>query len=543
MAKRKYTKSKPVASDQGAASEVSTGSGGKTVPSPSSGPKSKKNYNNRRKKNAEYKERRARKEDSKPYVKSPFNDISWYNANPNLTIAAASVPYPYRPGMSVDFKGTGLDPYIIPGVMGISWFPSVGYAATVTDPISIAAKEIYGKVRDAFSGSLDADAPDYIMYLMALDSIFAYIGSLKRVYRILNMYNSQNYNVPDTLLYALGVSSATAANLRLNRMQLFQIINELVGMTRKFKCPALFPVFNRHYWLNDNVYADAATPSSQLYAFRQKGYYQFALQKTPEGVDAGGLQMIQSPWFGGSDYTVESLYSFGLGLINALASSDDGYTISGYLTRAYGDVPDFVVDELQMGEIFQPVYLPEVLAQIENVWTVTSLGTFAFSTLNVSQDPRTNVVISKPALTSGGLGVDISPFINIRSDAPTVVDTVEATRMKTGIRDNLTVICGTEVCYDLELWWNGANVFTLDQVVNFSTSSTTGLPSYVQTLCQIEAFDWHPAMMLLMAKDSSPSEYTVYLGMDVQNITSISREQLNEVNKVCLYSEFNSFMR
>lgn len=471
---------------------------------------------------------------------SPLNDFAWYDRNPLLTIGAASIPYPFKPGMFVEL-GETLPEYQIPGIMTLRWEPTIGYTDSPTDPASIAALEIYARVRDSFSGALDADAPDYVIYLMALDSIFAYIGALKRIYRILNAYNSMNYLIPDKLLEGLGLGSQTVLNLKGNRMQLFSAINELVGMCSKFRCPAVFNVFDRHYWLNDNVYSDAESANAQMYTFVMVKAFQFALLDTPAGVKAGGLQSVNTPFYDASSVsTVESLFNYGVSLINALAGSEDAYTISGYLQRAYADTPVFAVPSLLIDEVFTPVYVPEVLSQIENAWAISAWNGEGFDGNNVTQDPSTNALICTPKFTSIADG-RLKPFINIRSDSPTLADTVEATRLKNFVTKDLKVICGTEILHDIYFTQSGANGLlfnNLDQWATIDVSDpTTAGANTAYKLLSLAPFDWHPFAVVRMFSGTAAG---VVVG-DIHNFTVLEADQLRQINKVCLYSQFNSF--
>lgn len=476
----------------------------------------------------------------------PLNDMSWYNHNPLLTQAAASIPFPYRPGMDVPLGGQEFQPFNIPGVMQLGWLPFVGYAELATDPINIAAKEVYAKVRGAFSGSLEADPPDFMVYFMALDSIFSYIGHLKRVFRILNTYTPMNYMIPDVLLQALGCGNSTINNLKNDRMKFFQVINELVGMTHKFTCPAVFDIFNRHYWMSDNVYADAESANSQLYVFNATGFYQFTLVNTPDGVPAGGLTMKFSPLGRANDQTavtVAQLYAFGKELIDALAQSEDAYTISGYLTRAYdGSVP-FRVDEITLNEPFNPVYVPEVLAQIENAWALNAYDVeIALDKFTVSQNPKSNVVISTPKFDSAPVGSSLRPFLSIRSDAPSVSDVIECTRLKTMVTDDLRVIAGTEVLATLIMYCyqNYDNPKTpvggnIDQIVTVDQNAPTVIDFIkLDWLVRATVFDWHP--LAVISYSATGTSWSPAIMGDIHNFTTFSKDQLIEINKICLYS-------
>lgn len=495
------------------------------------------------------------------------NDVSWYSRNPSLLAAAASIPFPYRPGMSpqVVNKPESVTASVynaIPGILTIDWYPTVGYSQSATDAASIVGKEIFAKVREKFSGSIDADAPDFVIYLMALDSIFSYIGSLKRVYRILTAYTSENHYIPDALLQALGFSTDSIINLKEHRMQFYQIINELVFMTRKFNLPAAFDIINRHYWLNDNVYMDADSINSQFYVFNCQRYYKFGLSATADGIQVGSLNMqaLSIPTTEVSEY----LFQFGRSMIDALAGSDDAYIISGYLMRAYEGVPVFSVDELMMDEKLIPHYDPEVLMQIENSLPLPvnpKWDTGVVITNDVTQDPGTNSVLCNPHIVAtipgsySENGWIVSPYLSIRSDNPTAADVTIATRMKMGrLNDKSTnkqldydISCASEIVTGMTVYYYEATVGT--NQLSLQNSVLRGLivlgtdansMAIVRSLNVLQSFDWHPILPVLTPAVVD-GVYVTNISGDVHNFTVLTDEQLYQINRVCLYSEFNAY--
>lgn len=500
----------------------------------------------------------------------PRNDFSWYNHNPQLTQAVAQIPFPYRPGMSLQVAKKAFDTSAtpmslsIPGIMALSWAPTIGSTSTPTDPASIAAKEIFAKVREAFSGSIDADAPDFVIYLMALDSVFSYIGSLKRVYRILNAYSPLNFNTPDLLLQSLGISSSDIVYLKQHRMEFYQIINELVGMTTKFRCPAVFDLFNRHYWLNDNVYTDDPSANSQFYVFVQRWYYQYALQNIP-GSDpvkqAGGLSVVKSPWYSTpstGQSILDVVFTFGRDLIDALASSDDAYIISGYLMRAFQGAAMFAVDTLNIDEQFTPVYEPEVLTQIENSMTIGKFNE-SYAVPPVAQDPATNALVCNLQIQlpkTDGL-YEIQPTLSLRSDLPSVSDVVIASRLQANVypisqgvspvtTNTWGLVVATEIPLFWELWYldyqSVVHTITLDQKQQFSsTAQGSTYSQYMVAMSYVSQFDWHPKFYCSIDVGPGVPGKSINLFCDVHNVTVFSRHQLENIHRICLYSEFNSF--
>lgn len=492
-------------------------------------------------------------------TKNPFNDYSWYSKYPSLLESTAKIPFPYRPGMSMSsadvytVESAELNTtrtFNVPGILTINWMPNIGQSEVATDPIGIAAKEIYAKVRAAFSGSLDADPPDFMVYLMSLNSIFSYIASLKRVYRIINAYSPENYLVPEGLLQALGFSEDQVGQLIIGKTKLWSLINQLVYMTRKYTCPAVFPLFNRHYWLNDNVYADSDIANSQWYVFRQEAFYKFAMLPTKDNatITAGGL-MLQDPPGASAVDIVEALYSVGLGLINALADSDDAYTISGYLKRAYDGFPQFTVDLLDQYETFSPLYVPEVLAQIENCVCVLPKSTILPGQYGggVQQWVSRNTLVRVGQFivpTTATNFVTPHPQISLRTPTPSVEQIVEASRLSAYLNpvgtstttgsEGLIVdpIASTEIPTYMYITMvvNGVYITRdFDQVTSYGANRNI-------VYDYLTSFDWHPRVVGIY-----PSSSESALIWDVHNVTSFTPEQLRQIHRVCTFSLFNAF--
>lgn len=455
------------------------------------GKRSKRSFTSRGRGNAECKtaNRAERQESSAPGGASKkydeardmtsLNDVSWYTHNPGLVLPTASVPYPYRPGMSFPaaqvVKGTGSLYYNerIPGVMALAWVPAVGFSDGVLSPPSIAAKEIYAKVRSKFSGALDADAPDFLIYMICLDSIFSYIAALKRIYRCLDAYSPNNFATPNDLLLAMGISLKAQEDLRAHKADFLYAINQLTLASRKFAMPNTMDYFNRHYWLNDNVYTDDATINSQFFCFVQTGFFKFTLLDatgSPAADGASGATLTDAPWSNATGTDVAgALYNFGNALISALAESDDAYTISGYLMRAYEGAPQFIVAELAGDEKLLPVYVPEVLSQIENAEPVGGSATPSHGLIraNVWQDPATNAILSYPTISGGSAAYTAftnfaywQHLLSVRADVPTVGDTLIATRFKAAMYTGTQV--GSD--YDVSLYPGSEILLTLNLI-------------------------------------------------------------------------------
>lgn len=104
------------------------------------------------------KSQREAEETFKKDLKSKTNDPSWYAADATLMRDAASIPFSWSVGTTLDI---GVDEnYVVPGICAIDTVPSFGYSTDTTSPLNIAARSMYSFIRHANSGSANYDAPD-----------------------------------------------------------------------------------------------------------------------------------------------------------------------------------------------------------------------------------------------------------------------------------------------------------------------------------------------------------------------------------------------
>lgn len=497
---------------------------------------------------------------------SPLNDISWYDHNPDLTKAAASIPFPYRPGMSIPMSAASQDyKTAVPGVIAIDWAPSIGRAQSVTDPASIAAKEIYAQVRKAYSGSLDADAPDFVIYLLALDSVYSYISYLRRIYGVLNQYSAVNFVLPDQVLRVMNLTDESITQLRTDKMQLFQCIVDLTLRARKFACPYVFDYLSRHYWMNENVYMDAASMNAQFFLYNQVAFYKYSMLNTPESVLAGGLVCQEGPISGGATTTVDKLYKYGLGLISALASSEDAYTISGYLMRAYEGSAAFTLPDLEYGYSVDPVFVPEVLTQFENTFCVENyfydgncVEMGAFSTNNITQDPKTNTLLCSPEvvvpqelepIVTGPVGLT-KPFLNMHVDAPTDKEVMIASRMVALMAFDPSgesfIKCGSEIPIRMRMFMpmgTGLSNQIFNVLVLSAAETIGGSADTLQVLFKLTNYNNGPMCRVYRRAEGGAYAADVAVIGDLHNATTFSEDALDNINRVAMYSEFGVFGR
>lgn len=484
---------------------------------------------------------------------SSLNDISWYARNPELLAASARIPTPYRPGMKVPYPGghTGTvnwvyDGFHIPGVMGIYFNYSIGWSDNIVSPASLAAKEMFGRIRTAYSGELKADAPDIFMYALALDSVHSYIAYLKRIYRLLMAYDPNNRAIPHQVLKLMDFTDEHIRYMQSHKVELWGQINTLVHMVNKFSVPEDMSLYARHRWMNENVYTDNPGVASQMYVFIPNFFW-----RTREDTETGtALECAARPT------TPDTLYSFGLDLIQKLSDWDDSYTINGYIERAYADVPYYKAELLGQDEVQDFAFVPEVLSQIQNSESagagsnVQSLGDY--SGFEVAQDPSTNIIIHQPAVkkaNSNNVGVDGTHLLNVPDMVGDATTVTIATRLKVS-RSSLNTSYyrldgGTEIVTHYGVIYK--NPTTGDETISkynswlYSRAVTNGfndsdVTSILDFLQLNSAFNFAPIVHVVLSGWNTGWTMCQWI-----NPTSFSDAQLKEINRVCVYSEFNCF--
>lgn len=503
---------------------------------------------------------------SKIDKQSGFNDYSWYNKNPILLESAARIPFAVPTGGSVDagtlyWHGTGSTftktsgSIKTSGVMTLDFAPAIGNSNSVDSPATIAAREIYAKVRKAYSGTLSVDAPDFMMYLLALDGIYSYIARLKRIYRTINVYSGVNKYTPEVLLgLNLGFSSSTQNglataldSLRTNKTKLWGGINTLISNVSKFTCPAVMDIFNRHYWMNDNYFMDRATRKAQIYMFRQSDYWKFSLDSEKRGsVITEEFNFSKAP--AGTD-VVDYLLNFGNTLLSALNDDEDAYTINGYLMRAFEGYPSFKIDDLKEDEVAEFVYSPEVLYQIHNAKVVPAdYPVVAFAT----QTGTNSVVLSDPQFqirtdsTAPGAALP-NTILDVEMELPDMPTVVIASRLMYGSRVTANnenylvhVYCGTEIVNSLSMATMHNNGWNVSEYRNNVLASDKLTATDMEKIARWSMFNLAPVITFWYV-DTATNERTPLVLGDLTNPTTVDNEALIDLNRMCIYSEFNSF--
>lgn len=528
---------------------------------------------------------------------SSDNDVRWYAANPQLLSDFASIPYGYPLGMQLNTNIGTLDSNSVPGVMALRFEPMIGDARTETSPVNIAMRNLFSIVRKYNSGGVNYDAPDMMLFLLAMDSVVMFHAWMRRAYGVLAAYSVKNRFYPDAIISAMGLDPV---DLRENYAQFRGYINIFAKRASALALPGTLSYFARHAWMCDNIYVDSATSGkAQTYVYSPGSLLKFELSGNPAVGALGRVPILNRPDGTIPNYTVSQLMSIGDELLNPLITNQDFNIMSGDILHAFGESNVIRLSPVPDDYLVLPVYSQEVLSQIENasvIWTglpggITQTTQIGTGYLVSPAEGMYFVVPVGPGYTSGSYdsevaatlldGVNGKKLLNMHMDNVTPGDTMVATRLSNCITipptATFTLVSGSTsfvfsdymLCNTIQMptvaseYISGA--FVLSYVFSGGSQTTLWTPVYstigttisdsdspgtIQTavsdvltaLSMLSQFDWHFGVYPTVACISSTA--VRYAGprsmfQDLDNYTSVDAATLTNIAQVALLSEFS----
>nr|AVX53395.1 putative capsid [Marmot picobirnavirus] len=518
------------------------------------------------------------------------NDPAWYAQSPQLIKDYASLPFGNPLGSQLPNIGN-LNVTAIPGVCVLYYAPTIGVANDPNAAVNVAMRNIYSYVRHENSGSTNYDAPDLMLYLLAMDSVFMFHAYLKRVLGTLMLYTSYNRYYPQTVIEAMGVKFS---DIQAHISDFRGYINQYAVKIGSMRIPNSMSYMARHTWMAEHLYVDdPSTPKAQTYMYCPSTYFKFELDSHGAGKlnivnflinsVTGKLETLK---------TFEDLRNFGDSLINPLLANEDFNVMSGDILKAFG--PDGIVTVTGVSEnyIVLPEYSPEVLSQMENASIMSTVGLGVTQTTEVG----TGYLVSNPtcvvnahcteipqdfpslAMSSAAAQQLALPYIgnrifNMHHQDVTPEEVVVASRLMVCVKregvsgdylpPNITRVlmdvasCGSEIIESAKIFtfnYRGEVLTTEETPLATSMYSVIGYESDVDRLVRwmvnqhdanyeiVSQFNWHPLIYpaSLVVQRSSQELAIPPAGLfgDVSNYTTISENNIINMNDLALLSEF-----
>lgn len=478
-----------------------------------------------------------------------LNDPSWYLRYPDLIAAAARAQFMQRPGDYANWEEDGVRGNVrnrfIPSIMRIKYRAAFGTNLTPHDPITIASKGIWDRIRDAYSGTIRVSPPDLFMYMMHCDQFYAFIAWCKRLYGVMNVYSPFNHQMPFELFAAMfpsnNVTLETFNEWKRRRLEFYEFINQMVRMANKYVVPMGMSIYDRHRFMNENVYQDQATDLAQLYVFVPTGFYK---------VDATGDNGTKLVW---TDFTsvntLDKLMDYGNDFFDRLATWLDAKTMNGYILRAFDGQWYAPVELISMEYTVVPIYSQEVLLQIHNARVMSS-----FVEDEVTHDPATDVITVAAQRTGYNLDDPLMDVADIVPDPVTFVVASRLTPVEFKKDDVYYVRCGSEVVLGLDIvkpdlnevgfiktWSVGNTVMTLSG--NMTSGQIENALTYLEAMSALSSFTYHPLIptgLYIADGSQNPPHVSTFAG-EITNCTTIPSVVLAKLHIQCMASELNIY--
>lgn len=472
-----------------------------------------------------------------------YNDVSWYAKNQQMLTDAASFSYNSPLGNPIPFPdllsevpNTIVGSSAIPGVMGISFVPTIGISTNSISPANIAANNIYSYVRYMNSGAKNYDQADLMLYMLSMDNIYMFINWMKRMYGYVSTYSQYNKYIPAAFA---SVDRVDINNLRANLADFRLFINNCCARASAFCVPAVMPLFVRHSWMCSNIYKDSDSMKSQIYMYKPQWFYAYDETGSKYG---GRLIRVTTP----SSMTLAQMQETFEKLFAPLAYSEDIGVMSGDILKAYGQDRLFKLSSVEPDYTVFPVYNEEVLSQIHNMTIVQpNLSSTTTASWNITQDPNTGYLIFNPTVIPWAYPPK-KVMINMPWDNVTPANTMVATRLTSAHNKDKVVACGSELVVGLAIWRYDTNgklqtpVITSSPIINIKATSLGTPADDIENIICLSQFDWHPLMHVVVNPGDTPTT-AIYCGMvgDINNYTIMDIEDLKNLHSTAILSEFN----
>lgn len=446
---------------------------------------------------------------------------------------SANLNYSFIPGSRI-FKQGGFNGNTpsLPGIMSFPVVPNIGADSGNSTPINLAANMIYRKVRAANSGAKNYDANNLMIYIMALDSIYAFHSWMCRIYGSLRWFTPYNRYTPEAIVTAMRVDyediMANVAN--------FKRYIDLFGMkANTLAIPATVPFITNHLKMYAKIYMDKKSDRGQMYLFNPDGFYHYN-ENLSSGQQIGTLNY--ETIFPNNEATLKlsNIIAIGNSLLNDIMNSEDLLIMSGDIIKAYeGNI--ISIPEIAEDYSVIPVYDMDTLTAIHNAMTLTTRPTVG----NITWELDGRISQSLKVSDIDVLPEDFSFTIDQHKDDVSIEDNINAIRFTyfTSPTSKDILTCGPELLIKPSVFWLDDHGNLTQSAMELSTLlgstgttatdqklSTITIKNILRNQSAISTFDMHPKYELVITESvgSTTLSTTRYASWEVYNPTIVSTD-------------------
>lgn len=471
------------------------------------------------------------------------NDSSWYTRNAQLVKDSANISFNGISGTRLALgtftatvpgsnpaQSTTLDwnKYRFPGIAISRFTPTYGETAvpgSEADTLNVAAQRLYTFIRHENSGARNYEAPDLIMYLMAMDSLYMLDACMIRMVGVANFYQDKNRYTGAKMLVSLGLSSAGADDFIRNLANYRGRVNNYSIRLSQLRTPSEIGIYARHYWLCSHVWKDRDSKTSQFFA-----YVPNAVFKWDPKISAGGSALtLTSPFKFSSGSTFNDIMDVAESLLTAMLSDEDAGVISGDIMKAYKENlwAPVLVDETYTVE---PQFSLEVLEQWKNS-SIVNVGISGY----LQSNGLVSAGLKKSDTTSLGFA-SLQKLISTTQDHPDPTAIMVMTRNIVMSLDSE----GTDITFGSEII-NELAIFGMNDSGNAAQIADI-VGGYINTydagtgpIVQLSAFDDHPAIYVVSGANEAEFDVTGIV-FDPDSYGTLSFNDVRNLHNTALLS-------
>lgn len=469
------------------------------------------------------------------------NDYSWYAISEQLAKDVASLPYNVMSGVgfiqNVKVYATGgtiteVNPtQKEQSVFRVGYIPACGKGSSKTSGVNMAATLLYTAVRRNNSGARNYEAADLMMYILAMRDIYREILEARRLIGIIGLYDIENHYLPDMLIRALGFDPLDIRqNIALYRGQL----NLLIKKANAFAVPKYFKIFDRTTFISTNVFVDSSSIRGQFYVLDADYRYVFSATAS----ELGSSLVATAKYSTSDNKKFSDKLNAIAAMLDAMFLDSDINTMSGDIARAFDANNLYSLIEVDEKYTITPVLDEDILAQIENSFSVGSYtsqvgGGVVLTNIDVTQNEQ--IITFRPSLLFQN--ATNMPFLrkfyfNSHLDDVDYRNNLEWSRLMSIPDIDTLTATGVELIFGSELVtsYNLSRYNSDDSILIVPINNIQFLASDRANgaLAVLTQYDWHPCVYYFT--QLTANNVTLIGAMDLKKYTIIEGSTLNAMH-------------
>nr|AVX53787.1 putative capsid [Marmot picobirnavirus] len=477
------------------------------------------------------------------------NDVSWYNANPELLRTAGSLSFNNPLGIDIypsinNVTGIQIDEnkhWTIPGIIRLDLVPTVGKTDSPSSIVNVAARKTYAYVRHENSGHANYDAPDLMLYILAMDNLYSFYNWITRLYGSIRLFSGVNRYFSKYLIETMGVNYE---DIITHGNDLYFMLLNWAARLRSFYIPSGMSYLTRHAWLYSQIFKDSPDPKSQVYLFSPEYLYYWA-----ENAGEWALKPIEiiPKSITASKLTFSDIVEKMEQMIAGVAMSEDFNIMSGDILKAYGS-NTFTITPVDISYILEPTYSKEVLMQIHNARIITN-----YAIGDIKSDGVGVQLINESSCKTSDTPIWLSHnlFIDLHDVESSPENVMVASRLMCtykAITHNSEELdwFGSEIVTHctvttLELEGTGIvdrTIITSDILFKPSAVDNTDLLTNLQILRSLASFNDAPIVYETWVESDDTRIGVTAAYADFDNYTIVTGETMSKLHECALLSEF-----